>query len=264
MRSRHNILTLATILWEIAVPVVDAFQLSPVRPRYDSNLGRGVESCLSSSILGDTAGYESDSFLNARELRAIQVTNNKGMKVALGEAMSDTGTSIVVFLRHLGCTWCWSYVHQWKLVQREMAEAQIEGPIFVSIGDPDRLNAFLDKNPEISPDSFFVDGYDFTAFREAGFGRFDEKPKEITANVKTKEARLGGGKGWWTFLTSFIPLAPVTPDMKFPENLTPEGLFWVGGTFVVKKDDIVYRWDDRIAGDHPDTADVLRIAKAKA
>jgi hypothetical protein len=150
------------------------------------------------------------------------------------------------------------------MVKQEMAEAGIEGPIFVSIGDAERLNAFLSKNPEISSDKFFVDGYDFAAFKEAGFGRFDEKPKEVTENVKAKPAAFGGIKGWWTFLTSFIPLAPVTPDMKFPENLTPEGLFWVGGTFVVAGDDIVYRWDDRISGDHPEAIDVVDVARAEA
>jgi hypothetical protein len=224
---------------------------------------KNSESCLSVSTT-DIFDGSSSHRLTARDLRVIQVTNNEGRKVALGDAMSDRGISVVVFLRHLGCTWCWSYVHQWKLVQHEMVEAGIEGPIFVSIGDPDRLNTFLSKNPELPSDKFFVDGYDFAAFKEAGFGRFDEKPKSITANVKAKPAAFGGPKGWWIFLTSFIPLAPVTPDMKFPEKLTPEGLFWVGGTFVVAGDDITYRWDDRISGDHPDAIDVLDIARAEA
>ena len=203
----------------------------------------------------------SSSKISSRDLRSIKVTNVKGEYVPLGDAMG-TGTSVVVFLRHLGCTWCWSYVYQWKLVQDELKAAGIEGPIFVSIGDKERLSAFLLKNPEVAPDKFFVDGYDFAAYKKAGFGRFDEKPKEVIENVQPKPAKFGGIQGWWTFLTSFIPLAPVTPDMKFPENLTPEGLFWVGGTFVVKGDNIVYRWNDRISGDHPEASDVVEIAKS--
>ena len=155
-------------------------------------------------------------------------------------------------------------MYQWKLVQDELKAAGFEGPIFVSIGDKDRLNAFLLKNPEVDPEKFFVDGYDFAAYKQAGFGRFDESPPEVIENVKPKPAKFGGIQGWWTFLTSFIPLAPVTPDMKFPENLTPEGLFWVGGTFVVKGDDIIYRWNDRISGDHPEASDVVEIAKNAA
>lgn len=199
------------------------------------------------------------SNVSANDLRAIEVTDVNGQKVPLGSAMGR-GTSVVVFLRHLGCTWCWSYVYQWKLVQQQLSDAGIEGPVFVSIGDKDRLNTFLQKNPEIPPDKFFVDGYDFAAYKDAGFGRFDEKPKEIIDNVKPKPAQFGGIRGWWTFLTSFIPLAPVTPDMKFPESLTPEGLFWVGGTFVIKDDEIVYRWDDRISGDHPEATEIVEIA----
>lgn len=242
--------------------VVDAFHPTWAQQGRESARVRNSKSCLSVSTTEIFNGSSSHR-LTARDLRAIKVTNKEGQKVPLGDAISDKGISIVVFLRHLGCTWCWSYVHQWKLLQHEMAEAGIEGPIFVSIGDADRLNAFLSKNPEISSDKFFVDGYDFAAFKEAGFGRFDEKPKSITGKVKAKPAVLGGPKGWWIFLTSFIPLAPVTPDMKFPENLTPEGLFWVGGTFVVAGDDITYRWDDRISGDHPEAIDVLDMAKAE-
>jgi hypothetical protein len=41
-------------------------------------------------------------------------------------------------------------------------------------------------------------------------------------------------------------------------------LFWVGGTMVVQGDEIVYRWDDRISGDHPNASKVLAIAKEAA
>jgi hypothetical protein len=207
--------------------------------------------------------------VTAHELRQISVTNAKGESVMLGDTMSENGTSIVVFLRHLGCFNCWSYARDWALLQEELAKlnennAKITGPIFISIGDEERLNAFLDKNPDIPRSQMLVDGYDFTAYRQAGFGRFDEKPVSVTDGVKPKPITLGGIKGWWTFLSSFMPLAPVTPEMQFPEMLTPPGLFWVGGTMVIRGDDIVYRWDDRISGDHPDASQVLAIAKDAA
>ena len=182
--------------------------------------------------------------------------------VPLGDAMGN-GTSIVVFLRHLGCSWCWSYVEYWReALQLDDSDGSIVGPIFVSIGDEGRLNQFLDNNPDIPKESFFVDGYDFSAFKQAGFGRFDEKPASITDAAEAKPLRFKGGiAGWWAFLSNFMQLAPVTEDMKFPEMFTPEGLFWVGGTFIVRGDDIIYRWDDRISGDHPEATDVLAIAR---
>ena len=255
MRSFSSLfVAVITILGSVSL--VASFQGICIRKGFYKSISSNL--FLSDRIPGvrDTSPH----VISSQDLRSIKVTNVHGQKVPLGDAMGS-GTSVVVFLRHLGCTWCWSYVYQWKLLQQELSQAGIDGPFFVSIGDKDRLNAFLLKNPEISRDKFFVDGYDFAAYKEAGFGRFDEKPKEVTENVKPKPAKFGGAKGWWTFLTSFIPLAPVTPDMKFPENLTPEGLFWVGGTFVVRGDDIVYRWDDRISGDHPEAIEVLDIAR---
>jgi hypothetical protein len=259
MLSLSSLVVAAVVILGLTSPVV-SFQA--ICAPEDSLKSKPSSLCLSARGPGVQDGPASSS-VSSQDLRSIKVTNVDGQKVPLGNAMGS-GTSVVVFLRHLGCTWCWSYVYQWKQLQQELSEAGIDGPIFVSIGDEDRLNAFLLKNQEISPQKFFVDGYDFAAYKEAGFGRFDEKPKEVTENVKPKPAKFGGVKGWWTFMTSFIPLAPVTPDMKFPENLTPEGLFWVGGTFVVKGNDIVYRWDDRISGDHPEADEVLEIAKNAA
>ena len=250
------VVVLSTIL--LSAPLAASFQINSI-PTSRSRIIEDRRLCSAASVSSDVPSNPTDD-VSANDLRAIQVTDVNGRRVTLGSAMSP-GPTILVFLRHLGCTWCWSYVYQWKLAQKELSDAGIEGPIFVSIGDPDRLKAFLLNNPEISPNNFFVDGYDFEAYKKAGFGRFDEKPREITDNVKPKPAELGGIQGWWTFLTNFMQLAPVTPDMKFPENLTPEGLFWVGGTIVIKGDDIVYRWNDRISGDHPEAREIVEIAK---
>ena len=50
--------------------------------------------------------------------------------------------------------------------------------------------------------------------------------------------------------------------MKFGE--IPEGVLRLGGTFVVSGNDIVYRWSDRLPGDHPDIQQVLDTALASA
>ncbi|KAG7371561.1 hypothetical protein IV203_020131 [Nitzschia inconspicua] len=234
---------------------------------------------------------------------------------------TTTTTSIVVFLRHLGCFHCWSYAREWIDVMKEQQERLsktdhppndddsnnnnkenatvdgIVGPIFISIGDPDRLTAFLQHHPEIPSSQIAVDGYDFDAYRKAGFGRMDTKEQQhqkqsiatsSTNGVSPRPVRLGGWKGWWTFLTNFLPLAPVTPDMTFPEMFAPEGLMWLGGTMILQRtnrddennddddDDetnnnnnnnnlkIVYRWDDRIPGDYPNAKEVWDIAQQAA
>ena len=41
----------------------------------------------------------------------------------------------------------------------------------------------------------------------------------------------------------------------------PEGVLRLGGTFVVSGNDIVYRWNDTVPGDHPDINNVLNIAQ---
>jgi len=69
----------------------------------------------------------------------------------------------------------------------------------------------------------------------------------------------GGIVGWFSYLSSAAKLAPVPKDMKFGE--IPEGVLRLGGTFVINRDNILYRWSDRIPGDHPDIKEVLDIAK---
>ena len=241
----------------------DAFAFlarTPPKRQTSTNLFSSV----GQSIPLDAPNVDQSPSLSVKQLRAIQVQNVKGEMVDLASAMPNDGVTILAFIRHLGCFHCWSYVHAWSKLQEEMSNddnLNINGPIFVSIGDPDRLQDFLDKNPSVNPDQMFVDGYDFAAFKEAGFGRFDQKPEELTTGVEPKPIELGGAKGWWTFLSSFMQLAPVTEDMQFPEMLSPEGLLWVGGTFVIRNDNVVYRWNDRISGDHPEASDILEIAK---
>lgn len=143
-----------------------------------------------------------------------------------------------------------------------MTDGNIQGPLFVSIGDEEKLNIFLDKNPSVPRSQAFVDGYDFSAYEAAGFGRFDEVDKDVAKQAMSNMAAPeleGGIQGWWNYATSAGKLAPIPKDMKFGE--VPEGVLRLGGTFVVKGDKILYRWSDRVPGDHPDIQEVLEIAK---
>lgn len=116
----------------------------------------------------------------------------------------------------------------------------------------------MELNPFIKRDQIFVDGYDFTAYKDASFGRFDEQDKDVLEGVKMTAPELGGFSGWWKYFTNVMKISPIPDDMKFGE--VPEGVLRLGGTFVVKGDDIIYQWSDRVPGDHPVVQDVLNTA----
>ena len=146
------------------------------------------------------------------------------------------------------------------------SNAIVTGPIFISIGDEEKLNLFLEKNPKIPRNQVFVDDYDFGAYKSAGFGTFTDVDKDVAKKaMKNMVApKLDGGiLGWWNYLTSAVKLAPIPKDtstnMKFGD--LPEGVLRLGGTFVVKDDEILYRWNDGVPGDHPNIQEVYQIAK---
>lgn len=145
----------------------------------------------------------------------------------------------------------------WCDIQQEQESNGIAGPLFISIGDDEKLNVFLDKNPYVPRENAFVDGYEFAAYEAAGFGKFDTvKAKGVTI---TAPILNGGMKGWWDYFTSVGKISPIPKDMKFGD--IPEGVLRLGGTFVIQGDTIVYQWSDRVPGDHPNVAEVWNIAK---
>ena len=136
----------------------------------------------------------------------------------------------------------------------------ISGPIFISIGDEEKLATFLEKNPEIPRDQVLVDDYSFGAYKAAGFGKFDDTDKEVAKEAMDNMGAPDLGlKGWWNYMTSVGKVSPIPKDMKFGE--VPEGVLRLGGTFVVNGNDIFYRWSDRLPGDHPNIDDVIQIAE---
>jgi len=120
----------------------------------------------------------------------------------------------------------------------------------------------LELNPFIPKEQIFVDGYDFTAYKEVGFGRFDEQDKEVLKGVTLSAPDLGGFGEWYKYVSNVMKISPIPKDMKFGD--IPEGVLRLGGTFVVDGDDVVYQWSDRVPGDHPEIEDVLNAAKKSA
>lgn len=140
-----------------------------------------------------------------------------------------------------------------------MKSAGVAGPFFISIGDAEKLNKFLDLNPKVPRDSAFVDGYEFKAYEAAGFGKLtDPDAAEAAKDAKLVAPNLSMGD-WFKYTTNVMALSPVPKDMKFGE--IPEGVLRLGGTFVVDGDKVVYQWSDKIPGDYPEVDDVLRSTK---
>jgi len=143
-----------------------------------------------------------------------------------------------------------------------MVHGEIAGPIFISIGDEEKLSAFLDKNPKVPIEQALVDDYDFGAYKAAGFGRLEDTDKDEAKKALNSMTapELGGGiKGWVDYFTTVMKVSPVPKNMKFGE--IPEGVIRLGGTFVVSGEKILYQWSDRVPGDHPDIKEVFAIAE---
>ena len=139
-----------------------------------------------------------------------------------------------------------------------MDEAGVAGPLFVSIGDKEKLSKFLELNSYIPQEQIFVDDYNFEAYNAVGLKKFTDMPKEVVKDVKMAAPELEGGiKGWWKYMTNVAKLAPV--DKNKPG--IPEGVLRLGATFVVSKNNVVYQWNDRVPGDHPNLDEVLGVAK---
>lgn len=130
----------------------------------------------------------------------------------------------------------------------------VAGPIFVSIGDEEKLRIFLEQNPNVPRDQMFVDDYSFGAYKSVGFKSFTQVDKEVIKDVKMTAPDLSW-KQWMGYFGNVGKISPIPKDMKFGQ--VPEGVLRLGGTFVVDGDKILYQWNDRVPGDHPDIAEVL-------
>ena len=119
------------------------------------------------------------------------------------------------------------------------------------------MNVFLDQNPNIPPERMFVDDYSFGAYKAVGFKSFTDVDKDVAKEVKMTAPDLSF-KQWMGYMGNVGKVSPIPKDMKFGE--VPEGVLRLGGTFVVKDDDVVYQWSDRLPGDHPDIDKILDFA----
>jgi hypothetical protein len=237
------------------------FRLNPVAPVI-SKLIPNTHLSASAAVCAEPSEISRPE-ISASILRSAKVTNANGERVILGEEIASDRPAIVIFLRHLACPYCWSYAKEWSNYQADVVDANISGPFFVSIGDTEKLNTFLDINPYLDRNKVFVDDFtEFAAYNALGFGRFDQTDKEVAKQVKLSAPSIGSLKVWWDYFRNLNTLSPVPKGLQWGQ--IPEGVLRLGGTFVIRGDDVIYRWDDRLPGDHPDIKQVLDIARGKS
>lgn len=137
-----------------------------------------------------------------------------------------------------------------------MVKAGVNGPVFVSIGDSEKLNIFLSQNPNVRREDFFVDNYSFDAYRAVGYTKkfAESNLGEVT---KVEPPDLSPGQ-WMSYLGN---AGKVQPFPNGQELQFPEGVLRLGGTMVVNGNDIVYQWNDLVPGDHPNIDYVMSVAK---
>ena len=63
---------------------------------------------------------------------------------------------------------------------------------------------------------------------------------------------------WFSYLTNVMTLSPIRKG----STEFPQGVLRLGGTFLLKDEDIVYAFEDPIPGQHADPAEVMRLAGA--
>jgi hypothetical protein len=74
-------------------------------------------------------------------------------------------------LVRLHTQYCWTYANEWSEKLPELSAAGVVGPVFISVGDQEKLNKFLELNPKVPRSLAFVDdSATFEAYAVTGFG----------------------------------------------------------------------------------------------
>lgn len=111
--------------------------------------------------------------------------------------------------------YCWSYAREWSELQRintasdggdALEDAGVKGPIFVSIGTPQKLETFLELNPNVRRGSILVDDYDHKLYKNLGFSRFDEVGMDRASEISALKKRARG--------ESWVSIKSATGDLR--------------------------------------------------
>lgn len=125
----------------------------------------------------------------------------------------------------------------------------------MSIGTPEKLKKYLQLNPFMKDEQFYVDGYQTQSYKDAGLGMMNLGSLSFS-NIK--KPKLGGAGQWLKYVSNFKNLAPI-PDGESLRDI-PDTVLMLGGTFVMNGDDLIYKWKDSYPGETPNIEEVLGIA----
>lgn len=137
-----------------------------------------------------------------------------------------------------------------------MRETGVAGPVFISIGDAEKLNLFLELNPNAPKEQFLVDGYEFDAYKSIGFGVIGGDPKMALKGTRRIKFPKFSFATLRKYLKNVMRLSPIKPGARGRERF-PEGVTRLGGTVAVDGEDIKYVYEDGVPGDYPSPVEVL-------
>lgn len=128
------------------------------------------------------------------------------------------------------------------------------GPLLVAPGDLPQLEKFLELRPNVPRHLMFVDpSQSFAAHRGVGIGSLLEGPAPDVSLLALKAPDMGGFDNILGYMSSVMDLAPSNLD----------GVRLLGATLVIHGDRIIFASADRVPGDYPKPADVLRAIDKK-
>lgn len=141
-----------------------------------------------------------------------------------------------------------------------MSRANVAGPLFISVGQPEQLAKFLEVNPELAGAKALIDdSSDFAGYRAAGFNYLmGDKPLDTPPDFKPPK-EMGFGK-WMSYLKNVGSLSPVPKDLKFGE--VPPGVKVLGGTYAIEDGAVAFSHMDKVPGATPEIEDVLQAVGA--
>lgn len=90
-----------------------------------------------------------------------------------------------------------------------LRKKNIAGPVFISIGDQQKLQIFLENNPKAPKELFLVDDYEFGAYKAAGFGKIGESAELSIKGTKMMKPPGFGLQKWIAYLKNVASLAPI-------------------------------------------------------
>jgi len=148
-------------------------------------------------------------------------------------------------------------------VTARLQAAGVAGPLFISVGQPEQLQQFLDLNPELNKASALIDdSEDFAAYKAAGFNYLmGDKPLETPPDFKPPKTMTAGK--WWNYMRNVVELAPKPKGgSKLKLGEVPPGVKVLGGTYALDGDAVTFSHMDEVPGATPEIEAVLKAVGA--